>query len=813
MARRTGQDGPDITLAVRLPSRFPAFALFAVVVVATLFSDAMTGRLVLSQADILFGYAPWSAQVPDGFTRPGNDLLGDVPQVFYPFLQHTAQTLRSGALPVWTTGLFAGHPFLASFQTAMFSPFTLPALVLPTADALLAAAIAKLLIGALGMWLLLGRWGLSPAAVWFGAAAYLLNPFSVCWAEHPVSNVSAWLPFLLWAADRLLTSRSSGDVALLALLVGVVILAGHPDTSYKVLLLGGAYVLAGLVSTAACSGRTDRGRTRAAVVALVTRFGPAAVLGFVLAAIQLVPFAEYLLQSDVWASRRALPVNAYPAAIQTLVTAVVPNFLGNPSRGLYLPMQNSYGVMSNFCEQMMYPGIAVWVLAAVGVVAARRGWRVRLFTGSLVVAAALMYGAPGFVDLFLLVPGASVVVLSRFGVVAIASAIVLAAFGVDALTRHTAAPEREDGRGRPAMVAIWPAIATVAVTSAGIACFLAWARPFLRAHDLLAWTLAWSTVAIVLCLVAALAGVFRARGRLSARAFGVLAVALITGDLLALGWRFHPMIPRAQVFASTPALEFVKADRGLFRVAGVGDALIPNTAMAYGLQDLRGYDGMQPLVHGDVAGISHEGGAYRVIRENETFHVLDLMNVKYVFAKSTQHLPAPHFTPVVQEAGTTLFRNERAFPRAFLVGEVRIASRLESLRAIRSNQVDLRRQAVLYEPLPEGQAVDAADPGAEGVARVTRYEDTYVEIATEAGGRRLLVLSDLDYPGWRAAIDGAPARIVRVNRGLRGVALPAGRHRVTFTFAPWSVRIGGWLTLAALVVLIALGWIGGSRRR
>ncbi len=514
--------------------------LCATVIVAALFSDAMTGRLVLSQADILFGYAPWSAHAPDGFVRPGNDLLGDVPRVFYPFLQHTAQAMRSGTLPVWTTSLFGGHPFLASFQTAMFSPFTLPVLVLPTADALLAAAAAKLLVGALGMWLLLGRWGLSPAALWFGATAYLLNPFSVCWAEHPVSNVSAWLPWLLWAADRLLASRSARDIALLALLVGTVILAGHPETSYKVLLLGGAYVLAGLAPTAGGSGPAQGGRGRTAVAALCTRFGPAAVLGFGLAAIQLVPFAEYLLQSDVWASRRALPANVHPAAIETLVTAVVPNFLGNPAHGLYLPMQNAYGVMSNFCEQMIYPGIAVWVLAAVGVVAARRAWRVRLVAGSLVVAAALMYGAPGIVDLFRLVPGASVVVLSRFGLVVIASAIVLAAFGVDALTRDPGSPARATGRTRPSQVPVWPAIAVVTVAIAGIASFLVWASRFLRAYDLLGWTLAWCAVATVLGVVAALAVTLRARHSLSARAFGVIAVVLITGDLLALGWRFHP---------------------------------------------------------------------------------------------------------------------------------------------------------------------------------------------------------------------------------------------------------------------------------
>ena len=107
------------------------------------------------------------------------------------------------------------------------------------------------------------------------------------------------------------------------------------------------------------------------------------------------------------------------------------------------------------------------------------------------------------------------------------------------------------------------------------------------------------------------------------------------------------MIPRSQLFASTPEIDLVRADRGLFRVAGIGNALLPNAAMAYGLQDLRGYDGMQPSVHGEVAGISHKGGAYRVIKEGETTHVLDLMNVKYIFALPDEQLPAPHFTRLV----------------------------------------------------------------------------------------------------------------------------------------------------------------------
>ena len=66
------------------------------------------------------------------------------------------------------------------------------------------------------------------------------------------------------------------------------------------------------------------------------------------------------------------------------------------------------------------------------------------------------------------------------------------------------------------------------------------------------------------------------------------------------------------------------------------------------------------------------------------------------------------------------------------------------------------------------------------------------------------ILGDLDYPGWKATVDGAPVRILRADRGLRAVTLPAGRHRVVFTFDPMSVRLGSWLSLAALIAIVAL---------
>jgi hypothetical protein len=131
-------------------------------------------------------------------------------------------------------------------------------------------------------------------------------------------------------------------------------------------------------------------------------------------------------------------------------------------------------------------------------------------------------------------------------------------------------------------------------------------------------------------------------------------------------------------------------------------------------------------------------------------------------------------------------------------------------RALRDARVDPGRTVVLEsEPAPNERPEPAAEPAAVGTARVLRYEHERVEIATEAPGARFLVLSDTDYPGWRAFVDGREARIHRANFAFRAVAVPAGAHRVVFSYEPASVRRGAWLSGLALAVVLL---IGGDRR-
>ena len=63
-----------------------------------------------------------------------------------------------------------------------------------------------------------------------------------------------------------------------------------------------------------------------------------------------------------------------------------------------------------------------------------------------------------------------------------------------------------------------------------------------------------------------------------------------------------------------------------------------------------------------------------------------------------------------------------------------------------------------------------------------------IEVSAQGPGR--LVLSEIDYPGWRAYIDGKETNVVKTDNLLRSSDLPAGTHFVEFVYRPFPLYLG-----------------------
>ncbi|MFN0086935.1 MAG: hypothetical protein ACKVX9_16205 [Blastocatellia bacterium] len=155
-----------------------------------------------------------------------------------------------------------------------------------------------------------------------------------------------------------------------------------------------------------------------------------------------------------------------------------------------------------------------------------------------------------------------------------------------------------------------------------------------------------------------------------------------------------------------------------------------------------------------------------------------------------------------------VYENLRVLPRAWFVERALRVAAAEALRTIRTG---VQPDGAPFDPsvtvLVESEAAGAAaaaigkGPGAE--AAIMRYEAQRIELRTRNSLDGFLVLSEVDYEGWTASIDGRPAALHRVDYALRGLAVPAGEHRIEMLYRPRSLRNGALGALLGLLLLAA----------
>lgn len=157
-----------------------------------------------------------------------------------------------------------------------------------------------------------------------------------------------------------------------------------------------------------------------------------------------------------------------------------------------------------------------------------------------------------------------------------------------------------------------------------------------------------------------------------------------------------------------------------------------------------------------------------------------------------------------RSGATTVYENLRARPRAWIAAETVSLAPADVKRAIQTStlpdgrEYDPAAMALIEEPLGFRSA-----PDPEARAWVVEDRKTALDVQTNNRDPGFLVLADLYYPGWKATINGRPARIFQTNYIQRGVLLPAGQNFVRFEFRPASLYAGFGISAAGLLLGIA----------
>jgi uncharacterized membrane protein YfhO len=92
--------------------------------------------------------------------------------------------------------------------------------------------------------------------------------------------------------------------------------------------------------------------------------------------------------------------------------------------------------------------------------------------------------------------------------------------------------------------------------------------------------------------------------------------------------------------------------------------------------------------------------------------------------------------------------------------------------------------------------------------KLTSYDPAHMSYAALSKTKQLVVFSEIYYPaGWNCYIDGKkPVETLRANYILRGVVVPAGKHKIEWKFEPLSVSRGNTLSMLGSSLLL-LGFL------
>ena len=179
-----------------------------------------------------------------------------------------------------------------------------------------------------------------------------------------------------------------------------------------------------------------------------------------------------------------------------------------------------------------------------------------------------------------------------------------------------------------------------------------------------------------------------------------------------------------------------------------------------------------------------------------------------------------------QAARAGLF-GERAFLRACAVRTVALPAgdtddtlatwsdalpRAYAVARVRGVQDDAAAIAAMHEPAWDPAATaftiatsDRDFPGSATLAIDWERDDPgRMALRLRAAAPAWLVIADQDFPGWSARLDGRPVAIERTDLLFRGLAIPAGEHRLALEHVPEGWRLARGLALAGWVAALAL---------
>ena len=731
-------------------------------------------------------YSPWRfyewKEYPNG---PPNKPIGfDDLRIFHPFRKFTMDQLKIGEWPLWNPYNFSGSVHLASYQTAVFYPLNIFYFVLPQVDTWSLLVILQPVLSGLFMYLFLKEINLSKKAAFFGSLAFAFSGWMVVWLEEDLvlEHSALWLPLILYSLERIARKATASHLALLVFGITCSILAGFLQMTIYVLV-------------AAFFWSVFRKKTLIFLTSLVT--------SLLISAVHWLPAVEAYFYSP----RELVDVKfifaEYLMKPWHLITFLVPDFWGNP--GAY----NYFGSVL-YHEKVIFIGISALLLALSTFLVKMAGPKLKFFRWFSLITLALGFSPLGWLLYFSRLPLVSTITPCRIFFLSTFGFCVLAAFGMDGLLA------RKINWPKFKKILLFVALAFL------ILGFFTIAKRFISPKEPYGF--------ISLKNLILPAGFFLATTLLIVRRsyFGLVVLTLLSS--LYFAQKFLYFSERKFIFPEVGVISKLKEMAGLNRVWSYGNGYWEkNFNIFYGLYSPEGYGALYPQKYGKLLYTQETEGKIvnQILRTDANIataserdgvldnwprrRLLSLLGVKYVIEAKVgegkdwltqeKRFPETSFRLVWEDQRFRIWEFLEALPRAFLVNDYLVEVNGQKIVDYLFDKNFNLGKTIVLEKEP-GYRLVPGQPAGE--VQVIKYEPNRVELEAESSLAALLFLSDNDYPGWKVFIDGKPTEILRADYTFRAVALPEGKHKIVFSYRPWTFYGGLVISVTALFFSLIL---------
>jgi len=784
------------------------FFIILVIIIGFLFiyrQVIFNGKILFPSNFLAQFYSPWRTEKFPGWEVgiPHKPIGDDQIRIFYPERTFTNEMLAKNTIPLWNPYIFAGTPFLANFQSAIFYPLNIIYFFLPQIIAWEILLFIQPIMAAFFMYLFLSHFHLKKPAIWLGTISFGFSGFMLVWSQENavVAQSALWLPLVLFGIEGYLKNKSSTfshghnlnnkwsfqkvlDKKLWYYFITVIALAcsllgGFIQITFYIFLFSFFYSLFRIKTL------------KLSFFIYALKIIGIYIFSVCLSAIQLLPSIEAFLESPRSTSSAWYLFEDYLLPITHAFNAFIPDIFGNP--GAY----NFFG-RGFYRETILYVGLVPFIFFVYASFKRKINPIIGFFTVSTILSFFLTLDSPFTRWFFRLpLPLLPTFLPSRILIITAFSIATLSAFGLSILI------EKKDKNDRRRLLLFIFVVFYLAIFSIGLYGFLLLKYGnttfFQQLNDYVIIHGSSPTNENILVLLKNLLIPFIMLSFLFVflqfkKIFNLSIIGIIILTLIGQFYFLNKYIVIGDpqfLYPKNPTISFLQSRNSLGRFLTLRQPIEENMSTYAHIYSAEGTNPVFPRRYGELlfavkndgkvikdipriqARLSELGDKENPFENNRRIRLLSLLGIKYLLYFDDHNpkngdankFPQNLFKPIWQNNNWYGLEYTNVFPRVFLTNNVYIENNPQKiLNLIFDPEINLLTTVILEEKPKEivnsDKFVELSKPSRDSFTSITSYKPQKIIINTRNNVPQMLFLSDNYYPGWKAYTDNKETKFI-----------------------------------------------------